>query len=905
MDTTGAGLRDRLQQTLGGAYVLERELGGGGMSRVFVAHDTRLGRRIVVKVLHHELAAGLSAQRFEREIRLAAQLQHPHVVQLLNAGEVEGLPYYTMPFVQGESLRERLRREGALPVGDAVRLVRELADALAYAHAEGVVHRDLKPENVLLSGSHAVVADFGVAKAVSAATHGGGTAGESTGLGVAVGTPAYMAPEQATGDPATDHRADLYALGVVAYEILAGAHPFAGRAPTAMLAAHLTEMPASLAEQRPDVPAAVAALVMRLLAKQPGDRPQNATDVVRELDAILTPPAIRSAALPRARLGGRRTLVGVGIAVAVIGSAIAAATLAARRTGTSPDRPVLAVLPFENLGAPADAYFADGLTEEVRSRLTSVSGLQVIGGKSARQYKGTTRAPREIARELGATHLLSGTIRWERAGSGDGRIRVHPELVRASDQSSIWAEPVEGQPGDVFALQMQVAERVAAALDVALLARERQTISARPTENLAAYDAYLRGLASITRGTVFSAAERQITAREFERAVALDPNFAAAYARLAMVYRADQRQAGDAGTAATALAKGQAAVERAWALDSTLVETRIAHTTYLADAGDVASAYRLVRDAARSFPGNVELLITLGNVEWTTGRHDEALASYRRATTLDPRAAPAWGQLAGRFDQLYQHADAVKTREREIALAPDTEVAYAAQAASYLLWRADTTEARRTLERAGQAPQWIVRFPGGIAGGAIWAHALPPAVMHARDTLTLAGYLAGPGGVAPELFHLMKLRHLSMTGRMIQARRHADSIVSRIAPALRREPDAPWFFGWFTRRSAIAEAYATLGQTADAAREADRYVDETRNHVNASRPANPEPLCHVLHNAAYIDVSIGRRDLAIARLAEALRYPCGIRVSQELLKADPTWASLRGHPEFERLVGNR
>src|ERR1043165_4994047 len=267
-----AELRERLQPTLGGAYTIERELGGGGMSRVFVATENRLGRRVVVKVLRTGIAAGPSTERFEREMALCARCQHPHIVPLLAAGEVEGLPWYTMPLVEGESLRDRLARDGPFPVAEATRLLAEVADALAYAHRQGVVHRDIKPENILLQDGHAVVADFGVAKAVDAATRAEQT-GHTTAVGVVIGTPAYMAPEQAMGDPGVDHRVDLYALGVVAYELLTGTNPFGGLSPVAVVSAQLTRTPPPVGEARPDCPPGLATLVARLLAKDPASRP--------------------------------------------------------------------------------------------------------------------------------------------------------------------------------------------------------------------------------------------------------------------------------------------------------------------------------------------------------------------------------------------------------------------------------------------------------------------------------------------------------------------------------------------------------------------------------------------------------------------------------------------------------
>jgi hypothetical protein len=305
-------LREQLQQTLGAAYRLERELGGGGMSRVFLAVETALGRNVVVKVLLPELAAGVSIDRFRREIQLAAQLQHPHIVPLLAAGESAGLPYFTMPFVVGESLRARLFRDHELPVPEAIRLLRDVASALDYAHAQGVVHRDIKPDNVLLTHRVAVVTDFGVAKALSVSAAGGGQ-GHAPGLttmGVALGTPTYMAPEQASADPAMDHRVDVYAFGVMAYEMLAGQPPFTGRTPQALLGAHLVALPEAVTNRRPGLPPGLASLIMRCLEKHPADRPQTAGDLIAALDVLTTPsggtvPVQAPTVALRARRGAR------------------------------------------------------------------------------------------------------------------------------------------------------------------------------------------------------------------------------------------------------------------------------------------------------------------------------------------------------------------------------------------------------------------------------------------------------------------------------------------------------------------------------------------------------------------------------------------------------------------------
>jgi len=339
---------EQLQTTLGDAYRLERELGGGGMSRVFLAQEVALGRRVVIKVLLPELAAGVSVDRFRREIQLAAQLQHPHIVPLLSAGESNGLPYFTMPYIDGETLGVKLARTGELPVSETVRVLRDVASALAYAHEKGVMHRDVKPGNVLISGGVAVVTDFGVAKALSASTELGAT--RLTSVGVALGTPAYMAPEQASGDPNIDHRADIYALGVVTYEMLAGRPPFWGRVTTAVLAAHVVETPEPIERLRPAIPPMLASLVMQCLAKRAADRPQSAAQLIHVLDTISTPTGGMAPTTvvmaPAVEPKSRRRWIALGAGAAAV-SLLAGGGYLWQRNRANQPRPTIAPVPVE------------------------------------------------------------------------------------------------------------------------------------------------------------------------------------------------------------------------------------------------------------------------------------------------------------------------------------------------------------------------------------------------------------------------------------------------------------------------------------------------------------------------------------------------------------------------------
>jgi len=448
------------------------------MSTVFVARDNALGRTVVIKVLPYELAATVSVERFKREIMLSAALQHPHIVPVLSAGEIveedqaaAKLPYFIMPFVEGESVRTRLAR-GPLSVREVVSILKDVARALVYAHGHGIIHRDIKPDNILLSGGSATVTDFGVAKAITASREGirreptTTRSGTITLVGTSIGTPAYMAPEQAAGDPNTDHRADLYALGIVGYEMLVGTPPFHGRAPQQLLAAQLTEKPAPIETRRYDVPVALAQLLMRLLEKEPAKRPKTAAEVARTLeDPAVVSGTFVSAQAPNQHRPRRVlwALAGAGILASVAaGSAwftnhrppvSGAASVTPTRSAKS-----IAVLPLVNISRDtADAYLAAGLTAQVTNALSKIPGLRVISTNATKPEKFVT--PTDLGKALNATMVLVGTVQVD-----GNRMRVTARLVNTSDGLTVWSDMFESESKDVFKVQDEISSAIVAAI---------------------------------------------------------------------------------------------------------------------------------------------------------------------------------------------------------------------------------------------------------------------------------------------------------------------------------------------------------------------------------------------------------------------------------------------------------
>jgi len=630
---------DRLRAALADRYALERELGRGGMATVYLARDLKHGRPVAIKVLRPEIAAALGPERFLREIEVAARLTHPHILPLHDSGEAAGFLYYVMPYIESESLRDRLEREGQLPLEEALRITREVASALAYAHNHDVVHRDIKPENILLSGGEAVVADFGIARAI---TQAGGRGLTET--GIPVGTPAYMSPEQASGGGPIDGRSDVYSLACVLYEMLAGEPPYTGPSAQVVIAKRFTDPVPSVRRLRETIPPAVDAAIMRALAKAPADRFGTPVEFANALD--------RPAGARRNRAGSY-ALIAVGISlVAALAHGLRTKLLPRGDSGPAASHKMLVVLPLENLGAPEDEYFADGLSEAITTRLGTVPSLGVIARQSAMGYKRTTKSPQALGKELGVDYILAGTVRWEKSARRPNRVRVSTALMRAVDANQLWAKQYDTVLAGVFDIESNLAQRVAGALDVALADPERRALSVIPTSDLQAHNLYLRGRFSYEKQTE---PDLRGSIDLYRQALARDPHYALAWAGIADAWIA----LADVFIAPReAYPQAREAALKALSIDSTLADglAALGGVELLYDWNFTAARHDLSRAiAARPSASTVYIYEAL--LLGALGRPDSALAASRKAQALDP-LSPAvrewvgyWLLYARRYDQ--------------------------------------------------------------------------------------------------------------------------------------------------------------------------------------------------------------------------------------------------------------
>jgi serine/threonine protein kinase/tetratricopeptide (TPR) repeat protein len=890
------GVPDALRDALTGRYALERELGRGGMATVYLAHDLRHDRPVALKVLLPELAATLGPERFQREIHFAARLQHPHILTVLDSGEAAGQLWFTMPFVEGESLRDRLRRERQLPVDDALQIAREAARALEYAHQHGVVHRDIKPENILLTqDGSTLVADFGIARAL------GGDDG-LTQTGFAIGTPAYMSPEQAAGDKSIDARTDIYSLAAVLYEMLAGEPPWTGPTAQAIIAKRLSEPPPSLRATRPTVPPAVDEAIRKALAPIAADRFATAGQFAlvlttaerrdsgtaeRTVQTTSTPPTAERTTLPpsspTARPPSRRTAAIALTAGLLIGGGL---LFAWRRSAGSHDSPagarVVAVLPFENLGDSGDAYFADGVSDEVRTKLGQVSGLEVIARGSSLEYRHTTKRATEIAHELGADYLLTGTVRWEKS-SGASRVRVTPELVDARPGQaarSRWGQQFDASLTDVFQVQADIATKVADALGVALADSTQRRLTAKPTENLAAYDEFLKGEAASQGMTAADPASLRRAIASYERAVVLDSTFATAWAQLS---RARSNLYSN-GVPSPALGEqARVAAERARALRPRDPELYLALGDYYGTVNPIDNQRSLeaYQEGLRIAPDNAELLGTSGITQWTLGRWNSATVPLTRAAALDPRSANAARRLA--LTQLFlRHYDAADSAaDRAVALAP-TNPRMLMYKVMVALARGDLAGARSALHDAASRIDLDALLPYfATYQDLYWVlNDEEQRQVLAMGPSAFDGDRGNWGIVMAELYYLRGDRHQTVV--YADSARLAFDEQSRAAPE-----DAQ-------RHAFLGLALACQGRKADAVRQGQRAVELTP----ISRDAYLGPYMQLQLVRIYL--LVGEPEKALDQLEPLLKIPHYL--SPGWLRIDPTFDPLRNNPRFRKLV---
>jgi len=794
-----------------------------------------------------------------------------------------------MPFVEGQTLRERLRREPQLPVDDVLRIMHEMASALDYAHEQRLVHRDIKPENILLSRrGDALLADFGIARALTRAPGETATAPGLTVTGAAIGTPRYMSPEQASGERSLDARSDVYALGTVCYEMLAGEPPFSGPSVQAIVAKMLTTDAPSLRVLRPSISPALDAAVQRALSRVPADRWATAGEFVRAMEnaeratqaasiPVATPLAAPVPARARKRVPLAALTLGLGFVIG-LGLLFAWRSKGAPASpGTSANGAVrLAVLPFENEGDSADGYFADGMTEAVHDKLTSLAGLEVVGTASSRQYRGTTKTPQQIGQELGVRYILEGRVRWAKGAGGANRVRVSPELIDASSASAKWAQPFDAPLTDVFQVQGDIAAKVAQSLQVALTPAAQQTLAARPTSDLLAYDAYLRGLAISRLGN--SPLNLRRSAAAYREAVERDSMFAIAWSALGYTYSTLYFNASPLPTIGDSADKATA---RALEIAPHLAEAHGARALY----------YSLVRtDKQRALQEgekglqegqSVAILNVMSQLEESAGKWDAAAGHAAQSISLDPRDLSAFARALQIKIWTRDSPGARAMADRALALAPGN-VQIIEQRAIPELQAGDLPAARRQL--AGASPQVdqraLIAFTAEYSDLG-WA-------LDSAQEATLLTMRQDMFDSDTATWAIVLAQQYYLRGDSLRTRAYADTAVRYFDVAVKTTPIDD------QRHTFRGIALAYVGRFDEAIAEGKRGA--------ALRPVDRDALYgpYSIHQLARIYMLAGQQDRAMDLLEQLFKQP--YYLTPAWLRIDPNFKPLRGNPRFEKLA---
>jgi eukaryotic-like serine/threonine-protein kinase len=864
-----------------GPYRILAPIGAGGMGEVYRARDEKLDRDVAIKVLPESVAGDREAlARFEREAKAVAALSHPNILAIHDFGTHDGISYAVMELLEGQTLREKLLA-GPIPRGQAVDYARQVASGLSVAHEKGVVHRDLKPENLFVTrDGHVKILDFGLAKKVGATFPGeettAPTVSERTEPGTVMGTLGYMSPEQVRGLP-VDHRSDIFSFGAVLYELLSGEKAFKRNTASDTIAAILKEEPPEVPGR--DVPVALDHVVRHCLEKDPAARFQSARDVAFALSEASSARITSDAPAARPSAGKRWPIVAIA-AIALLAAAVAGVLVLRRaptKAGEAAGPKRVAVLPFENLGAPEDDYFADGIADEIRGKLTSLPGVEVIARGSSTPYKKTTKTQKQIAEELGVSYLLTATVRWQK-GAGASRVHVTPELVevrRTGAPASKWQQPFDAALTDVFQVQSDIATRVAQALDVELGAGEEKHLSAKPTQNLAAYDAFLKGQ-EVWKGLAVGDPPGLRKALGFyDQAVALDPAFAQAWARISW---ANSSLYMNSSPTPDVSERAREAAEKAVTLAPDAPEGYHALGNYrrlvLKDYGGALEQYT---KGQRLAPGNADLLTATALAEESLGRWAAAVDHLRQAEHLDPRSIPQRLRLGQALLYLRRYPEARQALDRGLDLAP-ANLALISEKAMTFLGEGDLAGARKVIAAAPKEVE-------------------PTALVAYLSNLDLVWILDGgqrevllrltPGAFSDDRA-AWALALLQAEADAAKRRDYAGVAVKALEEQLRAAPDDA------LRRSALGIALARLGRREEAMHEGERSVALSP----VAKDSNIGTV--VQHQLALIDILAGELEKALDNLEPLLKIP--YLLSPGWLKIDPNFDPLRDNPRFQKLV---
>jgi len=869
-----------------------RMLDSGGMGVVYEAEDLSLGRHVAVKVLPEELARDAAAmERVRREARAASALNHPNICTVHDLGESEGQPFIVMELLQGRTLKTLLAGK-PLEVGQLLELAEQVAAGLESAHTQGIIHRDIKPANVFVCDhGPAKILDFGLAKhaAPLGDTSESPTSVPDDGLtrpGSTVGTVAYMSPEQARGQP-LDKRTDLFSFGIVLYEMATGVRPFEGATAAEVFSALLTGAPVAPHELNRELAPELAAIIAKTLEKDRELRYQSASEIRADLRRLQRtrehgPLSATSAPAWRAGRSSRRGIViaGVTIALAALG-ALLVSRLGPRalRPGDAPPR--IAVLPFVNLGAPEDAYFVEGMTDEVRAALVSLPNSHVIARSSAEQYRNTTKPPEQIGRELGVRYLLTGKVQWDRSAPGSAaRIRVTPELVdlgAGGTPAIAWQHSFDAVLSQAFEVQTQIATEVVRSLGVSLASPVRPA-QGRSTRNADAWDAYLRGQELSQEGAISDVPTLRRAVDSYRRAVELDPKFALAWSRLSRVY--GTIAANSSGAREDRAAARQAA-ERAVELAPDLADARLAlGDLYRSQDQDLARAFREYTLALRAEPASAQVLGTLAAAEQNLGRWQDALEHLRTAQSLDPRSPLHARRLALTLLYLRRHEEAVNAANSGLALAPNNQSLRLLKVATRIA-QGDLADARRVI---ASTPDSVDTEGLLVFVATYWE--LYWVLDDAQQRRVLA---AGPDAFADPSFRDLVFAEIhAMRGEVEEARRHAEAARREFERQVAAAP------GDSEVSSLLALTLAYLGR----GNEAVRFGRQALDAQPPSKDAYFGPYRQ--HQLVRIHLLLGQNDAALDLLEPLLRIP--YHLTPAWLRIDPTFAPLRGHPRFDRLT---